>query len=97
MFIQPYAPHELHFAYCYRIFLRVRTHCVQNYEVLDSLTRNELRDLLQPYSVRVLELSSNNTDFLTMLSLVPQESISTAVSNDSRVALVSGCGRRWSY
>lgn len=80
MFLQPYLPHEIQFAYCYRIFLRLRTQHVQMYEPLSLLERADLRTLLTPYNIRVLELASNSTDLLTTLSLRPQETISAATS-----------------
>ena len=78
MFLKPYQPHELHFAYCYRVYQRFRTHGCRPYLPLASLTRSELDGLLRPYNIRVLESSSDATDVLATLSLQPFETISSA-------------------
>ena len=80
MFLQPYLPQELQFAYCYRIFFRVRTHRARSSPILGYLKRRELRTLLSPYSIRLLELSSDSTDLASLLSLLPEEPISVAAS-----------------
>ncbi|PWT87958.1 MAG: hypothetical protein C5B55_13930 [Blastocatellia bacterium] len=80
MFLQPYIPHELKFAYCYRLFLRFRTFKIREYACLASLGRADLRKLLDPYSIRLLEFSSDPTDVLTTVSLQPEESISSCAS-----------------
>src|SRR6266851_3416014 len=42
MFLQSYQPHELHYAYCYRVYQRFRTHGCRSYLPLASLKRFEL-------------------------------------------------------
>lgn len=78
MFIQPYQPHELHFAYCYRVYLRCRTYRCQPCLPLASLERAELDALVRPYHLRVLKSASDATDLLAILSLQPTETISSA-------------------
>jgi REP element-mobilizing transposase RayT len=78
VFLQPYLPHELHFAYCYRVFLRYRTHEYRPYPQLALLKRSELDGLARPYNIRVLECASDATDLPATLSLRPTETISGA-------------------
>ena len=78
MFIQPYEPHDLNFAYCYRLYLRFRTHAYRPYAVLATLRRRELDALVRPNGVRVLQCATDSTDVLAMLSLQPSETISAA-------------------
>jgi len=78
MFIQPYQPHELGFAYCYRIYFRCRTYAFRPVEPLASLERRILNRLVVPYDLRVLECATDATDLLSILSLQPTETISAA-------------------
>ncbi len=78
MFLQSYQPHELHFAYCYRVYQRFRTHRSRPYSPLASLKRSELDNLMRPYNIRVLECASDYTDVLATLSLQPLETIAGA-------------------
>src|SRR5258708_32126483 len=78
MFLQSYQPHELHFAYCYRVYQRFRTHGCRPYLPLASLKRFELDGLMRPYNIRVLECASDYTDVLATLSLQPLETIAGA-------------------
>jgi len=78
MFLRPYQPHELHFAYCYRVYQRFRTHGCRPYLPLASLKRSELDGLMRPYNIRVLECASDTTDVLATLSLQPFETIAAA-------------------
>lgn len=80
MFIQPYQPHELCFAFCYRIYLRFRTCALRPVPALAALDRRTLNTLLESYGVRVLQCATDSTDVLTILSLKPTESISAAAS-----------------
>ena len=78
MFLQPYKPHELHFAYCYRIYLRCRTRALRVIPALARLDRRTLDALVQPYNLRVLQVASDSTDFLVIISLQPTETIASA-------------------
>lgn len=80
MFIQPYQPEELHFAYCYRVYLRWRTHCGEVHQPLAMLDQTVLNSLVSEYDIHVLECSSDVTDVLTEVSLKPTESISACAS-----------------
>jgi len=80
MLIQPYEPHELQFAYCYRVYFRWQTSHRRPYPPLATLTRKELDALARWYEIRILELTCNNTELLTIVSLRPDESISTCAS-----------------
>ncbi|MGH9883685.1 MAG: IS200/IS605 family transposase [Pyrinomonadaceae bacterium] len=80
MLVQSYQPHELRFAYCYRVYLRwqtLRSRACQQLTLLDSQTLNGLMD---PYSIRVLECTADETDLLTLVSLQPSETISACAS-----------------
>jgi REP element-mobilizing transposase RayT len=78
VFIQPYEPHDLNFAYCYRLYLRIRTHAYRRYPALATLSRRGLDALVCPNGVRVLQCATDSTDVLAMLSLQPSETISSA-------------------
>jgi hypothetical protein len=80
MFIQPYEPHELHFAFCYRVYIRWRTHRGIKQPYLAKLERRDLDLLVRPYGIRVLQCASDETDLLCIVSLLPKESISTCCS-----------------
>lgn len=80
MFLQPYQPHELRFAYCYRVYFRCRTHKLRSLTPLVSLDRRALNELMAPYNVRVLKSATDTTDLLALMSLQPMESISAASS-----------------
>jgi len=80
MFIQSYQPHELRFAFCYRIYIRFRTCALRNLSALASLDRQTLNVLLESYGLRVLHCATDPTDVLAILSLTPTESISGAAS-----------------
>lgn len=78
MFLQPYQPHELHFAYCYRIYFRCRTRALKPIPALGQLDRRTLDALVRPYNLRVLLVGNDSTDFLVVLSLQPEETIAAA-------------------
>lgn len=80
MLIQPYELNELRFAYCYRVFLRWRTHRAKPCPPLAALSRSSLAELVESYDIRVLECASNPTDVLAEISLRPAETISIAAS-----------------
>jgi len=74
MFIQPYSQQELRFAYCYRVYLRWRTHRARPLAPLGMLDQSVLETIAGKYGIRVLECASNATDLL--VSLKPEETIS---------------------
>jgi putative transposase len=76
MLIQPYLRNELHFAYCYRVYLRWRTHCARPLASMAKLDRAVLENIAGKYDIRVLECASNTTDLLALVSLKPEETIS---------------------
>jgi REP element-mobilizing transposase RayT len=80
MKLQVYQPHELRFAYCYRVYLRWRTRRGIHQPHLAELKRRELNDLVRVYEIRVLECTSNETDLLCIVSLLPSETISGCAS-----------------
>lgn len=80
MLIQPYERDALQFAYCYRVYMRWRTHRGRAYQPLVSLDKSVLASLTKDYGVHVLECASNPTDLLAEVSLDPTESISSAAS-----------------
>jgi putative transposase len=76
MFIQPYIQEEMRFAYCYRVYLRWRTHRARPLAPLAELDRAVLANIANKYGIRVLESASNATDLLALVSLKPEETIS---------------------
>ncbi len=80
MKIQPYTQEEIRFAWCNRILMRCRSHRRKAMAELLALTPEILADLLKPYGIHVLELVSTSIELLSMLSLTPTESASTAAS-----------------
>ncbi len=79
MLIQPYLRNELHYAYCYRVYLRWRTHRARQLAPLAQLEQSVLENIATGYGVRILEFASNTTDLLTLVSLKPEETISACV------------------
>ncbi len=77
MFLQPYEPHELSTAYCYRVYLRWRTHRCRPYPELIKLDRSIADSLVKPYNIRVLTCETDSSDLLAIVSLQPSESISS--------------------
>ena len=80
MFIHPYHQDELHFAYCYRVYIRWRTHRGKAYTPLAKLDRARLAALASEYGISVLECASDTTDLLAEVSLRPTETISECAS-----------------
>lgn len=80
MFAQPYLKDELRFAYCYRVYLRWRTHRARPLAALAELDKTVLLNIGDKYGIRVLESASNATDLLTLVSLKPEETISDCTS-----------------
>ena len=80
MKLQLYQPHELRFAFCYRVYLRWRTHRGTHHPFLAKLERRVLDDLVRVYDIRVLQCASSETDLLCIVSLLPTESISSCAS-----------------
>jgi len=76
MLIQPYLLNELHFAYCYRVYLRWRTHRARPITQMAGLDQTVLESIASKYAVHVLECASSATDLLTLVSLKPEETIS---------------------
>jgi REP element-mobilizing transposase RayT len=75
-----YQPHEIHFAFCYRVYFAWRTYRGQPISPLAKLKRDTFNDLLRPYNVRVLESETNETDLRCIVSLRPIETISACAS-----------------
>lgn len=80
MYLQPFQPHELHLAYCYRLFLRFRTYRARKLTQLSGVDRRKLDSLVRPYNIRALQCASDSTDLMSILSLQPSESISSCAS-----------------
>jgi REP element-mobilizing transposase RayT len=76
MLIQSYRRDELRFAYCYRVYLRWRTHYAKPCVPLARLDRAALAAIADEFGIRILECASNTTDLLTLVSLKPDETIS---------------------
>lgn len=80
MRFEPYTPCQLQFAYCYRVYLRFRTHALSPQPRLIALTAEIAQTLVEPLGVHVLELTANATDCLALLSLRPLDPVAAAVS-----------------
>ncbi len=76
MLIQPYLLNDLRFAYCYRVYLRWRTHHARPISQMAGLDRAVWESIASKYGIRVLECASNATDLLALVSLKPEETIS---------------------
>ncbi len=76
MFLQPYQPHELKFAYCYRVYFRFYTFGKGSCAPLAQLDSVTFDELTRPYSIHVLECRANATSVQTLVSLQPFETIS---------------------
>jgi hypothetical protein len=80
MNLYTYQPHEIKFAYCYRVYFSLRTYRRRSFPHLTKLQRAKLDALVRPYNIRVLECGTNNTDLRCILSLNPLENISSCAS-----------------
>src|SRR5689334_1156482 len=75
-----YQPHEIRFAFCYRVYFSWQTHRRLALSPLPALRRATLDDLLQPYNIRALECVTSTTELRCIVSLTPAETISTCAS-----------------
>ena len=80
MFTQAYQPHELRFAYCYRVYFRWHTLRNQPCPALAKLAAEELSNLVRTYGIEVLECAASEIEILTLVSLRPQETIASCAS-----------------
>jgi REP element-mobilizing transposase RayT len=80
MNLYTYQPHEINFAFCYRVYFAWRTHRRRSFPPLAKLQRRTLDALLRPYNIRVLECVINETDLRCIVSLKPLETISSCAS-----------------
>ena len=80
MNLHTYQPHELRFAFCYRVYFCLRTYRGHPISLLTELQRATLDALLGLYNVRVLECATNETDLRCIASLQPVEAISGCAS-----------------
>ena len=80
MLIQPYQMEELHFACCYRVYYRWRTHRATVQPPLSRLDQKTLGALLQEYGIHILEASASESDARVLASLLPDETAAAAAS-----------------
>jgi REP element-mobilizing transposase RayT len=80
MNLYTYQPHEINFAFCYRVYFSWRTYRRRSFSPLANLQRATLDALLRPYNIRVLECVTNKTDLRCIVSLKPVETISGCAS-----------------
>ncbi len=80
MQIQPYKLDELKFAWCYRVYYRWRTHRRIEHQALANLDQETVSQLLTPYSIRLLELATDQIEVRALVSLQPTETVSVAAS-----------------
>ncbi len=77
---EPYNIDEMRFAWCYRVYYRLRTHRRQPKPSLVQLDFETLRDLLEPVGIHLLELASDAIGLRLLVSLQPSETVSAAAS-----------------
>jgi REP element-mobilizing transposase RayT len=80
MLLQPYRLDELEFAYCYRVYLRWRTHRAKPISPLATLSLDTLKPIASRFDIHILEANAGSTEVLLLVSLLPQETISACVS-----------------
>jgi REP element-mobilizing transposase RayT len=80
MLIQDYQPPELRFAYCYHAYLRWSTYRRQPRDALAGLDQKILAELAAPHGIHILQCNCSPKDVRLMVSLKPDESISTCTS-----------------
>lgn len=80
MLIQPYSLAEVKFAWSFHVYICSRSYRRQSQAELARLDCEQLNQMLEPYSIRVLEYKATEQEFRALLSLVPGESVSAAVS-----------------
>jgi putative transposase len=80
MNLYTYQPHEINFAFCYRVYFCWRTYRRHSFPPFAKFQRATLDSLLRPYNIRVLECVTNKTDLRCIVSLAPGETISGCAS-----------------
>jgi REP element-mobilizing transposase RayT len=75
-----YQPHEIHFAFCYRVYFSWQTYRRIPVSPLATLRRTMLNSLLHAYNIRVLECVTSATELRCIVSLKPTEAISVCAS-----------------
>ncbi|HEV3084614.1 MAG TPA: IS200/IS605 family transposase [Gemmataceae bacterium] len=80
MHAEPYELSSIRFAYCYHAYLRWSTHRLRPHAPLAGLTQPVLAELVAPFNIHVLECTASPTDVRLLVSLKPEESISSCAS-----------------
>jgi REP element-mobilizing transposase RayT len=80
MRIQEYRLEELHFAYCYHVYLRWRTHRRRPQPCLARLDTAALDQLARPLALHVLDCVCDTREVRTLVSLRPEEAVSGCAS-----------------
>jgi putative transposase len=80
MLIQPYQLDELQFAYCYRVYVRWRTHRAKPIAQLAKLDLPTVIEIGKRYDIHILEVNAGTSDVLLLASLLPSETVSACVS-----------------
>lgn len=80
MLIRPYQLEELKFAWCYRVYYRWGTHRTRPQMVLAQLDQVALDAMLQPYGIRILEATADQTAVKMLASLLPNETVAGCAS-----------------
>jgi REP element-mobilizing transposase RayT len=78
--IQPYQVEELHFACCFRVYYRWRTHRAVRQPGLPKLNQQVLDALVREYNIHILEASATESDVKVLASLLPDESVASGAS-----------------
>lgn len=80
MLVEPYHLHEIHFAFCYRVYIRWQTLRNRSCLPLTLLNSELLSSLAEPYHIRILDCTSDESAIATLVSLQPPETISGCAS-----------------
>jgi REP element-mobilizing transposase RayT len=80
MLVEPYQPHEIQFAFCYRAYFRWQTRRNRSCPPLTLLNSELLNRLAEPYHIRILDCTSDEAAIATLVSLQPPETISGCAS-----------------
>ncbi|MBX3417816.1 MAG: IS200/IS605 family transposase [Pirellulaceae bacterium] len=80
MRIEPFTSDQLALAWCHRVYLRFRTYSRREVEALNALKQQTFSELLTPFDIRILELSTDAINVRLLASLNTKDAVSSAAS-----------------
>jgi len=80
MLLTDYQLDELHFAYCFHLYLRWQTQCRRPCAPLAQLDGSTLRSLTDRFAIHILTCESDPTEVRVLASLQPQETPAACAS-----------------